>query len=51
MNEVETEAFENSPYFEEAIALRKWDDQAKDPHVSSPGFGDLRPLLRQCLLR
>jgi gamma-butyrobetaine dioxygenase len=43
--------FEASPYADDAIAVRRWDDQAKDPAVTAPGFADFRPLLEGLLAR
>ncbi len=37
--------FEGEPYRADAVALRRWDDQAKDPTVKAPGFDYFRPLL------
>ncbi len=31
------------------LALRSWDERAKDPHFQAPGLGDYRPLLEQHL--
>ncbi len=33
-------AFEASPYFSDAVALRRWDDMAKDPDAATPAFDD-----------
>ncbi|RJQ78178.1 metal-dependent phosphohydrolase [Pseudonocardiaceae bacterium YIM PH 21723] len=37
--------FEAEPYFREAVALRRWDDAAKDPDMPTPGFDHFRPVL------
>ena len=42
-------AFEALPYARDAVAVRRWDDEAKDPAVTPPGFGHFEPLLRQLL--
>ena len=38
-------AFEALPYARDAVAVRRWDDQAKDPAVTPPAFGHFEPLL------
>jgi gamma-butyrobetaine dioxygenase len=38
-------AFEALPYARDAVAVRRWDDQAKDPTVTPPAFGHFEPLL------
>ena len=37
--------FEALPYAADAVQVRRWDDQAKDPSARVPGFGHFRPLL------
>ena len=36
MSEEEVSAFEKEQYFQDAVVLRQWDDQAKDPHKITP---------------
>jgi [1-hydroxy-2-(trimethylamino)ethyl]phosphonate dioxygenase len=36
MNEAEVAEFEQHPYFKDAVALRHWDDTAKDPEMLTP---------------
>ena len=36
MNEAELKSFQENPFFEEAIQLRKWDDLAKDSQKITP---------------
>jgi gamma-butyrobetaine dioxygenase len=38
-------AFGALPYARDAVAVRRWDDQAKDPAVTAPGFDHFKPLL------
>jgi gamma-butyrobetaine dioxygenase len=45
MTAAEVAAFEALPYAREAVAVRRWDDQAKDPAVTPPGFAHFAPLL------
>jgi gamma-butyrobetaine dioxygenase len=45
MTEAEVAAFEALPYSRDAVAVRRWDDQAKDPAVTAPGFAHFAPLL------
>jgi len=40
MPDAETKAFVGSPYFSDAVALRRWDDMAKDAEASTPAFDD-----------
>jgi gamma-butyrobetaine dioxygenase len=41
--------FEAEPHFTAAVALRHWDDEAKDPTRKIPGFDHFRPLLDRLL--
>jgi gamma-butyrobetaine dioxygenase len=41
----EVEAFLARPYAEEAIALRRWDELAKDLEMRTPSLEDFRPVL------
>jgi gamma-butyrobetaine dioxygenase len=41
----EVAAFEALPHARDAVAVRRWDDQAKDPAVSAPRFAHFAPLL------
>ena len=43
----ELAAFEASPYAAAACRVRRWDDAAKDPQATVPGFDHFRPLLRR----
>jgi gamma-butyrobetaine dioxygenase len=45
----ELAAFAMSPYAEAACRLRRWDDAAKDPEVTTPPLEHYRPLLSQLL--
>lgn len=45
MTAEEVAAFEAGPYAEGAVALRRWDEAAKDPEADVPGFGHYRGLL------
>ena len=38
-------AFEALPYARDAVAVRRWDDRAKDPAVTPPPFAHFAPLL------
>ena len=40
-------AFEALPFARDAVAVRRWDDQAKDPSADVPGFDHYRPLLER----
>ncbi|MFA5246078.1 MAG: phosphonate degradation HD-domain oxygenase [Pedobacter sp.] len=49
MNAEEVEKFMANPYFRDAIALRKWDDLAKDPDFVTPDLSDFIPSLELTL--
>ena len=51
MSEAEARAFERLPFAAGAVAVRRWDDQAKDPKAALPDFAHFRPLLEKPLLR
>jgi gamma-butyrobetaine dioxygenase len=38
-------AFEALPFARDAVAVRRWDDEAKDPAVTPPEFSHFEPLL------
>jgi len=38
-------AFEALPFARDAVAVRRWDDEAKDPAVTPPAFAHFEPLL------
>jgi gamma-butyrobetaine dioxygenase len=41
----EVAAFEALPHAQDAVAVRRWDDLAKDPAVTAPRFAHFAPLL------
>jgi len=45
MTAAEVAAFEALPFSRDAVAVRRWDDQAKDPAVTVPRFAHFAPLL------
>jgi gamma-butyrobetaine dioxygenase len=45
MTAAEVTAFESLPHARDAVAVRRWDDQAKDPAVSPARFAHFAPLL------
>ena len=45
MTPAEVAAFEALPHARNAVAVRRWDDQAKDPAVTPPRFAHFAPLL------
>ncbi len=49
MSTAEAAQFETHPYFADAVAVRRWDEAAKDTGVEPPGFGDFAELLRGLL--
>ena len=42
----EVAAFEALPFAQDAVAVRRWDDEAKDPAVTPPEFSRFVPLLK-----
>ena len=42
-------AFAALPFAHDAVAVRRWDDEAKDPAVAPPEFGHFEALLRDLL--
>jgi phosphonate degradation associated HDIG domain protein len=51
MNPDEIRALQAEPFHREAVALRRWDDQAKVPGLEVPGLDYYRPLLEAALGR
>ena len=45
MSDAQAREFEREPYAADAIAVRRWDDQAKDPQAAARGFPHYRALL------
>ena len=50
MTEAEASEFEALTYANDAVAVRRWDDQAKDPSADVPDFDHYRPLLESLLI-
>jgi predicted HD phosphohydrolase len=50
MSEEEATAFRLRDYALDAVAVRRWDDQAKEPSVAPPEFGHFAPLLARLLM-
>jgi gamma-butyrobetaine dioxygenase len=38
-------AFESTPFAQDAVAVRRWDEAAKDPAAPTPSFDHFKPLL------
>jgi phosphonate degradation associated HDIG domain protein len=49
MSDEEREAFEQIPYFEDGLILRRWDDLAKVKELDTPGLETYRDIVQQCL--
>ncbi|HEX3779101.1 MAG TPA: hypothetical protein VHX38_05510 [Pseudonocardiaceae bacterium] len=45
MSAEEIAAFESSPHHRDAVAVRRWDDEAKDPTRPTPPYAEFVPLL------
>jgi gamma-butyrobetaine dioxygenase len=50
MTDAEAREFEREPHAVDAIGVRRWDDQAKDPSADVPAFDHYRPLLASLLI-
>jgi predicted HD phosphohydrolase len=49
MTSEQAAAFEALPHARDAVAVRRWDDEAKDPAVTPPPFAHFEPLLSSLL--
>ena len=49
MSDEEREAFEQIPYFEDGLVLRRWDDLAKVKGLDTPRLEVYREVVQQCL--
>jgi gamma-butyrobetaine dioxygenase len=49
MTTEEAAAFETLPHARDAVAVRRWDDEAKDPAITPPGFAHFVLLLESLL--
>ena len=47
MSADEVAAFEESPYFEDVVKVRKWDDHGKAVGVKTKLFTDYAPMLQK----
>ncbi|MGW1215107.1 2-trimethylaminoethylphosphonate dioxygenase [Streptomyces sp. NPDC002499] len=45
MTPAEVAEYEANPYASDGVAVRRWDDEGKDPEASAPDFAHFRPLL------
>ena len=50
MNGDEVSAFEKNPFFKNALQLRTWDDNAKDPETETPLLEYYLPLVKAALV-
>lgn len=44
LSRIEVEAFESDPYFRDAVALRRWDEDAKVPDLVTPDLDHFRAI-------
>ena len=51
MNDEEVQGFEDEPYFRQAVMLRRWDEQAKDPQAETPPLEHFRRHLQAAIDR
>ncbi|MEU2392602.1 hypothetical protein [Streptomyces sp. NPDC007369] len=49
MTDAQVRAFESHPGARDAVAVRRWDEEAKDPEMPTPDFAHLLPLLERLL--
>jgi gamma-butyrobetaine dioxygenase len=45
MSADEVAEFEANPYHRDAVAVRRWDDEAKDPNAETPDYAEFVPIL------
>ncbi len=50
MSDTEREAFEQIPYFQDALLLRRWDDLAKVKGLEMPRLDAYRDIVQACLI-
>ena len=50
MDEDEVTAFERNPFFKDALQLRTWDDNAKNPKATTPLLEHYLPLIKTALV-
>ena len=50
MSDAEREAFEQIPYFEDGLILRRWDDLAKVKGLETATLDTYRDIVQQCLI-
>lgn len=46
MSAAEVTEFEGNPFHADAVAVRRWDDEAKDPDAHTPQYAEFVPILR-----
>jgi phosphonate degradation associated HDIG domain protein len=51
MNEEEVAVFRRNPFHREAVRVRLWDEEGKQPGVNTPPFGHYAPLLQRVVER
>lgn len=51
MTAEEVKAFESNPYYREAVRVRIWDDEGKQPGMVTPAFRHYVPLLKRVVER
>lgn len=49
MSDAEVAAFEREPFHTEAVRLRRWDDRAKDPEMTTPDLEHFLPAVVRCV--
>lgn len=49
MNPAEVSAYEEQPFYEASLVVRRWDDLAKDPNLATPPLAHYLPYLREVL--
>ena len=51
MSEAEVKEFEQLPFWQEAVRLRRWDDEAKDPTMVTPSLSHFAKYVREVQLK
>ena len=47
MSAAEVAQFETEPFHEQAVRVRRWDDQGKVAGLKTPGLADFAPLIER----
>ena len=51
MTDEDARTFGSQPFSDDAVRLRRWDDEGKNPETVAPGFATYRAMLESLLVR